>query len=315
MPEPEQPPGAWLPTFPAPAASPAWAAQLEAPPAHGDIAALTIDLDAAEPWLDHHRPGGLPLLGTAMGIELMMRAAMPVLGAPAVQAAVVVDVSVRDPLILQAQCAQVHVTMARAGAALLRCGVQHLAEGRAPLRLFEANIGLAPGARRSSERSPAFNERAEWSASASDVYALFFHGPAFQVVRRARYRSGGVLCELNTALPPLTRAGGDEMAATPRWIELCMQAAGLLEVAENARMMIPHRIDRIEWFVPEAAATGPLFAWARKRGPGDAGLVDVDLLDAHRQPVLHLRGYRTVPLPFAADGAAVNRLHRCLSES
>lgn len=32
-------------------------------------------LDPRQPYLDHHRPGGEPLLGTVMGIEAMARAA------------------------------------------------------------------------------------------------------------------------------------------------------------------------------------------------------------------------------------------------
>jgi hypothetical protein len=69
--------------------------------------------------------------------------------------------------------------------------------------------------------------------------------------------------------------------------------------------MIPNAIDSVHRFLPLDEDSGvPLLAIARhaaSTGAIDSGAIDIDVCTGDGQPVLGVRGYRTLPLPFASD--------------
>ena len=149
------------------------------------------------------------------------------------------------------------------------------------------------------------------------VYALFFHGPAFQVVGRSWLDGDALWCELQAGLPPLTGDPNENLWAAAQWIELCLQAAGLLEVAKNSRMMIPYRIEGIDFLRGDKPDGEQVFAVARKsdtvsnavlKGGGGESGTDIDLVDARGKLLVRVRNYQTCPLPFASDQDALARL-------
>ena len=79
-----------------------------------------------------------------------------------------------------------------------------------------------------------------------DVYGLFFHGPAFQVVHSAALNDGEMWCEIAPTVASFWERGARGEPVAAQQIELCLLTAGLLEVATTERMMIPKRISCID---------------------------------------------------------------------
>ena len=279
-------------------------------------AELAVLLHASEPFLNDHRPGGQPLLGTAMGVELMFRSVRAMaLGSPPEQRRFE-QVQVFAPLILQHPTATVHVRAERvtnSGRAAIRCVVESRPSAAPPVPHFEAlcveaQPGGAPPYLPACLPLGAPTDRL-FTVNSADVYAVFFHGPAFRVVAAATRVGSEMVCEWQPALPAWTRAPTNPAQPDPRWLELCLQTAGLLELATTQRMLIPKCIASVEHgAVAERGTPGRLFAHAKRNEAGDA--MDIDLVEQDGTPLLHVRGYRTEPLPFSSDALALQALAR-----
>ena len=210
---------------------------------------VAIDLDASEPFLDDHRPGGDPLLGTAMGVELMSRAAHRMATGATDRQRTTEHVGVFEPLILRSKSATVHVRAVRLGDdahAPIHCVVESRCRGGLPVPHFEASFVHAEPCIADTRLPAGVQLGAQPAVNDADVYSLFFHGPAFRVIHSASSVGDGMLCEWRQDLPAWARGPVDPATADPRWVELCLQTAGLLEIATTQRMLIPHRIGSIE---------------------------------------------------------------------
>ena len=93
-----------------------------------------LRLDAREPYLDHHRPGALPLLGTAMGVALLSRIAVPLLDeadADAGRHLVISDVTIGPSLQVAGDDADVSVsaiTSVGADSPIVHAGLSSVAD-------------------------------------------------------------------------------------------------------------------------------------------------------------------------------------------
>lgn len=244
---------------------------------------IAIDLDPAHPSLDHHRPGEFPLFGTAMAISAMVDATKVAGG--------ICDVVIHRPYLLTTP--GVH-----------RLFVEFGGDGGAVRVVsnegvhFEGRIEEAA----KIDTSAVVDSDVDWdgAVAAAEIYRSFFHGPAFQLVAAARFTGATLISRLSSqqsvaALPELVRL-----------IEFGLHSAGLLELALSGRMMIPHHIARV-------AVDGPLreaeavFAEARQRPDGVC-----DIIVSSDRPILSIKGYATVDLPFPADGAKLGSLRQSL---
>lgn len=273
-------------------------------------AEFAVELDATEPFLNDHRPGGHPLLGTVMGLELMTRGVSDVLGVPPSVLGHVSHVIVREPIILTGESATAYIRVTRAiGEAQqsFHCDVETRDD---PVVVhFSAMIACADP-KPPSEAMKLDTTDSPLPVQAGDVYALFFHGPAFQVIQRAGLVNNTVVAEVASNLPDLTGEPGDVDGLAPRLIEACLQTAGLLEVATRSRMMIPSRIDSIDFLGERSALPDRLFTCARRSTASDgADAIDIDVVDPDSASWLQVRGYQTLPLPFASDSMALSDLN------
>jgi hypothetical protein len=126
-----------------------------------------------------------------------------------------------------------------------------------------------------------------------DVYRLYFHGPAYRVVGAAWRPDGpGVAARLAEDLPAAVD-GATGTVIGPRLVELCFQAAGLLEAAEDGVLALPARVGRVRPGGGEAGESGGPVALARRHGDR----FDCVVVDETGRVVLTLEDYRTVPLP------------------
>ncbi len=142
------------------------------------------------------------------------------------------------------------------------------------------------------------------AVAASDIYRVYFHGPAYQVLERAWNESGSTVGLLPAQLPedhPASRP----LTLQPRLIELCFQTAGLREMGLKHQMGLPQHVDRVEALPELSRASGRIEAVVVDDG---AGGFDADVVDESGHALLRVHGYRTAALPQPLDPAFLERL-------
>lgn len=280
----------------------------------------TIELDARQPYLDDHRPGGDPLFGTVMGIEAMVSAA--VMLAPGAQPTRMESVENFEPFILHGGVRpriDVTATIASrtAAAVAIDTSVVSSPPGSPPVMHFRSRmLAIRTAAAQPLRRAAGLPPNAAKAVTAAQVYAVFFHGPSYRVVGSAHWHDNRLYARLATALPAIFLPPLGAALAAPRLIELALQCAGLFEIAKHGRMMIPHLIARIERFTGmDVDGARTLWAIAETGTASDApcGGLDVHVVDEDGNVHLRVTGYHTLPLPFAADDAGVLALQASLN--
>jgi Polyketide synthase dehydratase len=274
-------------------------------------AEFDVELDSTEPYLNDHRPGGHPLFGTVMGLELMARSVTKTKGCPPSMPTHVAQVVVRDPIIFTAPSATAYVQVTRAIAERgerFHCEV--VTRGDTVATRFSATLRCAMPTSHTTAKN-VWTVDSPLPVQASDVYALFFHGPTFRVIQRAGLVHDEVVAEVATSLPALTTDPHDNVVLAPRLIEACLQTAGLLEIATRSRMMIPSRIANIEFLGDHTSIPDRLFTRARRSvAPHGPDAVDIDVVDLDGACWLKVSGYETLPLPFPSDSTAIGELNQ-----
>jgi len=132
-----------------------------------------------------------------------------------------------------------------------------------------------------------------------DIYRVYFHGPAFQVLERA-WRDGDRTVGLLSADLPAGYAPPDApLVMAPRLIELCFQTAGIRELGSSGHMGLPARVGRVAVPRPAEGADGRLYAMVG--APAADGTVDADVVDETGRVLVRLESYGTVELPEGTD--------------
>ena len=257
----------------------------------------------AQPFLDHHRIDGTPVLPGVMGMEAFAEVAR--LLAPDLHVVAVEDVDFRAPLkFYRDEPRTLTVT-----ALLHPDGDDLVAECR-----LEAERVL-PGAE-TPQRTVHFTGRVRLSAQAAepetttvpdgehdetlapeDVYRLYFHGPSYQVVAEGWRQDGAAAGRMADDLPADREPATEPVVIGPRLAELCFQVAGLWEAGHEGRLALPAHVDRLQVLDEATVRQGVADAVATARPAGDPGVFDCEVVGPEGQLVLRLQGYRTVPLP------------------
>jgi NAD(P)-dependent dehydrogenase (short-subunit alcohol dehydrogenase family) len=282
----------------------------------GDGLVVTSTLDPSEqPFLDHHRIDGTPVLPGVMGMELFAQVA----GLPFddLHVAAVEDVDFlapfkffRDEPRTITISAQYNVAGDDIVADCRLVGERQLANQDEPQR----TVHFIGRVRLSREPVPARTAsvpgRGELAVSSDDVYEIFFHGPAYRVVDEVWAADGRVVGLLSTHLPPNHVPEDAPLLTAPRSTELAFQTAGVWEIGTTGQMALPTRVGRVvPTFGTEPA--GETHAVARPVGSDE---FDVDLVDRDGNVVLRVEGYRTIALPGALDDTHVAPLRRAMEE-
>jgi hypothetical protein len=157
---------------------------------------------------------------------------------------------------------------------------------------FTGRVRLTRSQPAAQHADPPVREGAE--VTADDVYAVYFHGPAYQVVGAAWRDGDRSAAQFASDLPPNHTPDDQSTQAAPRLIELCFQAAGLWEAGRDGRMALPTHVTRAV-VLPAAgeAAEGPLTVTAQQ---GPAGF-DCIVTDPSGSVLVRVEGYRTVEFP------------------
>jgi hypothetical protein len=276
--------------------------------------ALEATLDPTiQPFLYDHQIEGTPVLPGVMGVEAFAEAALWIL--PGWHVDAVEDVEFlapvkfyrNEPRTLTIGC----MVRPEGDAMIADCrltGSRKLANQAEPQLTthFTGRVRLRkePPAAAAAAPPPKPNGAA---VESSDIYRVYFHGPAYRVVERAWMEGGRVVGRMPKELPPNHYPARRPLAMAPRLIELCFQTAGLWEIAEQNRMGLPRHIDLVRLCRLPEGEPGPFYAIVTPRP--DGGAFDADVVDDAGNLYVQLRGYGTVALPNPVDSEPLRALH------
>ncbi|MFZ0772104.1 MAG: SDR family NAD(P)-dependent oxidoreductase [Candidatus Sulfotelmatobacter sp.] len=282
---------------------------------------LTIEttLDPAiQPFLRDHQIDGTPVLPGVMGIEAFAEAAQCLL--PGWHVAAIEDVNFlvpfkfyrNEPRAVTVEAA-IHPQRETLLAECRLTGRRSLPNQAEPqvTTHFTAQVRLTKRAP-TAVFEPVLDLTAGRVVEATDIYRLYFHGPAYQVVKRAWWNGHRMVGLLAKGLPANHLPSELPTLMAPRLIELCFQTAGLWEMGVQGRMGLPQHIDWVSSLllpVPEMADTR-LYAVVTYDG---RGTFDAEVVDTKGNRFLNLSGYRTVANPSALDGERLKALQAAMS--
>ncbi len=291
--------------------------ELTASAHHGLVVATTLD-PTEQPFLDNHRIDGTPVLPGVMGMEAFAEAAA--LLAPAGYRVIdVEDVAFLAPVKFYRDEPRTLTVTARVEGSpdggpelLARCTLtaERTLPGQDAPQVtmhFTGTVRLGTTAPEEESTDPV-GEASASVLTAEQVYALYFHGPAYQVVGSAFADGEAAVARLAAPLPDNHVPSDAPLAGRPRLVELCFQAAGLREAGRDARMALPSRVGSVR--VLGEPADGPMYAVAHQVGEG---VFDCVVVDEAGRVVVRLDGYQSIPIPSPVPGDVLAPLARAFA--
>ncbi|MBZ5572293.1 MAG: SDR family NAD(P)-dependent oxidoreductase, partial [Acidobacteriia bacterium] len=270
-----------------------------------------------QPFLHDHQIDGTAVLPGVMGIEAFAEAAVCVL--PGWHVTAIEDVNFLAPFKFyrnEPRTVTIGATFCPEGGALVaNCrltGCRSLPNQSEPqvTTHFTARVRLTkqvPELGGVPARSVPIGQIIE----AADIYHAYFHGPAYQVVKRAWFDGHQIVGLLSAALPNNHQPSELPLLAAPRLIELCFQTAGLWEMGVQGRMGLPLHIDQVCIARAPELAQGPLYAVATPNA--DHGSFDVEVVDTTGNRYVQIDGYRTVAFPNGVAAEPLKALQAAMS--
>jgi len=158
---------------------------------------------------------------------------------------------------------------------------------------------------------PPLDQDAGPIVEAADIYRLYFHGPAYQVLERAWWRGHQIIGLMAKDLPPNHQPADLPALMAPRLIELCFQTAGVWELGVHSRMGLPLHVDHVSLLRPPELAEGRLYAVVTP--DLERGSFDAEVVDSAGNCYVQMRGYRTVAVPDAVDSDRLKPLQAILA--
>ena len=132
--------------------------------------------------------------------------------------------------------------------------------------------------------------------TSEQIYKIYFHGPAYRVLERARVDGDTAIGEMIMNLPADTSHGEGEWIIAPRLVEFCFQTAGLWEMKTKNVMALPMAIGSVTAYRQLRDANGKNL-YARVTAIDDGKAFDCVVADASGDVYVKMFGYRTVQLP------------------
>ena len=277
---------------------------------------LTIEttLDPAiQPFLHDHQIDGTPVLPGVMGIEAFAEAALCMLPGWCVTAIEDVNFLVpfkfyrNEPRVVTID-AVIHPQRDTLLAVCRLTGRRSLPNQAEPLVTthFTANVRLTKQVPKGTPVPPVGSPNGH-IIQANDIYRLYFHGPAYQVLEQAWLDGGQIFGQMAKHLPSNHVPPEKPTLMAPRLLELCFQTSGLWEMSTLGRLGLPKHIDRVSLLRSPDLAEGDLYAVVTPKLDQDS--FDGQVADAAGNQYVQMRGYRTVALPNTVDQEPLKQLH------
>ncbi|MGB7823465.1 MAG: SDR family oxidoreductase [Candidatus Sulfotelmatobacter sp.] len=283
---------------------------------------LTVETSfdpAIQPFLHDHQIDGTPVLPGVMGIEAFAEAALCLL--PGWHVAAIEDVNFLAPFKFyrnEPRAVTVETTIHPQVDTLLadcrltgRRSFPNQSEPQVTTH-FTARVRLAKQAPK-AETVPVPGLTAGHVIKATDIYRLYFHGPAYQVVERAWWDGHRMVGLMARSLPANHLPSEPPTLMAPRLIELCFQTAGLWEMGVQGRMGLPRHIDRVSSLLLPAAESDDTRLYAVVTSDQGRSSFDADIVDTKGNRYLQISGYRTVAFAGALDAERLKALQAAMS--
>jgi len=295
-------------------------------PMLGKIAAMSLQggltvettLDpATQPFLHDHQIEGKPVLPGVMGIEAFAETALCMLPGWHVEA--IEDVNFLAPFKFyrsEPRTVTIEAVFRQQGESVVAdcrlTGSRSLPNQTEPqvTTHFTARVRLTRQAPE-TVAAPPLGEPGGTIVEGADIYRVFFHGPAYQVLERAWLDEHQTVGQFSSRLPANHCPPEIPLAMAPRLIELCFQAAALGEVVAQGRIGLPLHVERVcLWRVPDLAE-GPLYAVITPDPQADS--FDAEVVDTAGNRYVQVRGYKMVAHPDAVDVEPLRGLQAVLA--
>jgi acyl transferase domain-containing protein/NAD(P)-dependent dehydrogenase (short-subunit alcohol dehydrogenase family) len=275
----------------------------------------TLD-PAIQPFLHDHQIEGTPVLPGVMGVEAFAEAALCLL--PGWHVAAIEDVNFLAPfkfyrneprtLMIEA------VIRPQSDSFLADCrltGSRSLPTQTEPqvTTHFTAKVRLTRQPAEAANTLPLGTPKGH-IIEASNIYPLYFHGPAYQVVERAWWDGTQIVGLMAKGLPDNHHPSDLPAVTAPRLIELCFQTAGLWEMGVQGRMGLPLHIHKVRFYEMPDANEDRLFAVVTP--DPDQGSFHAEVVNAKGKRYLQVSGYRTIAVPNAVDAARLKALQAAM---
>ena len=269
-----------------------------------------------QPFLYDHQIDGTPVLPGVMGIEAFAEAALALLPGWQIESLEEVNFLApfkfyhNEPRTLTVE-AVIHPQAGKATAECRLIGRRSL-PNQTELQVtthFTARVHLTRELAKAASL-PILSAPNGNIIEAADIYALYFHGPAYQVIERAWWDGKQVLGLMSDNLPDNHHPSALPLLASPRLIELCFQTAGVWEMGMEGRMGLPRHIDHVALFNMPSATEDRLYA--RVTPNPSQGSFDAEVVDIQGACYLRLQGYGTVAVPNSVS-SEMKTLHAAMS--
>jgi malonyl CoA-acyl carrier protein transacylase len=180
---------------------------------------------------------------------------------------------------------------------------------------FSGKVHLKPHQAEEQEASaaiPVWN--GSYTVQAADIYQLYFHGPAFQVLEGVQRSGESVLGKLNKSLPAFT-SEGHGLLSTPTLVELCFQTAGIWEIGKTGVMALPRSIHSLTLYRQNINGAA-IYAEVKPYRSGNGELhFDARVVDSKGRLYLELKEYTTTPLPVSVQPDLLAPLQELMKDS
>jgi len=265
-----------------------------------------------QPFLHDHQIEGTPVLPGVMGVEAFAEAALWAL--PGWQVEAVEDVHFLAPFKFyrhEPRSLTIHAQFHPEGDTVV-ADCQLLGSRKLPNQSepqvtvhFTARVRLTKHAKegRTSNLPGAPTNSV---IAAGDIYHLYFHGPAYQVLEQAWWNGDRIVGKMPATLPANHVPPEKATVIEPRLIELCFQTSGLWEMSALGRLGLPLQVGRVSLLRAAETALTNLYAIVTPREEG--AVFDAEVVDANGNQYLQLLGYRTVALINGVDAEPLKAL-------
>lgn len=270
-----------------------------------------------QPFLYDHRIGGTPVLPGVMGIEGFAEAALRV--HPGWHVEAVEEVNFLSPFKFyrdEPRAVTIQAVYYPQGDRLLadcqligRRMLPNHAEPQETIH-FTARVRL-------SKRTPtAVTAKALVTSSdsiveAAEIYRVYFHGPAYQVLERAWWDGKRMIGLMAGGLPSNHQPSNRPTLMAPRLIELCFQTAGLWEMSVQNRFGLPQDVHQVSLLRAPDLAESQLYAVVTPNLEQES--FDAEVVDTKGNCYVQLSGYRTAAMPNSLDDGPLKLLHAVMA--
>jgi hypothetical protein len=288
---------------------------------------VTLDPNQ-EPFLHDHSLNGTPLLPGVMGIEGFTVAAQhiaSVLGSndkTSLKVSELEDIQFLTPFKFYRNEPR-HITWKampertkeglRVSIRLESINPSRLVQEHKPVLHFTGNVYLTPSHQASQAlvaSPPLWNGK--YTLAEHEIYKLYFHGPAFQVLEGVQRDKGGLLGKLSTKLPPFT-SQPVWLDTNPILIELCLQTAGIYEIGKTGALSLPQSINKVRFYRRETNGV-PIYAQVQAIQTDEGLKFNSRVIDEKGRIYLELMEYRTSTLPSQIERPLLAPIERLLTE-